>query len=436
MSSSSDLSFSRTLRNSTFARLGELLLQMAQSVGRPSLVLTESVLVMVNLPLEWQAQRFTVLVSQQFSALLIGTHLQDVGDKENLANASLSASQPLSSTASSLSYPNDVFLNCYLTFDLSEIVSFLSNLKGLFDQNSQTYQTLEDSCQIPITNDATLQSKFTFLLLKELLPEPNQSETEFPVNYPYVSVCQPVEKALQKQIAQEKLLNQVTTQIRKSLDLPVIMSTAVAQVREFLELDRLVIYKFKHSIAKNQEFTITNQQDSPLSLPNYAPFLTPHSLEQDLQDKAGYVVYEIRAHDAIPSVLHYTENNCLTQTEQCWEKYKQGYTLSVDDVEKVYALEECLLNFLRDTKVRAKLASPIIFEEKLWGLLIAHQCDSPRAWTESEKILLTSVAEQLAIAIHQSELMRSLTKEKQNLEERVIERTVALHDALVARRSR
>ncbi|MUG94164.1 GAF domain-containing protein [Scytonema sp. UIC 10036] len=436
MSSSSDLSFSRTIRNSTFVRFRELLLQMAQSVEKPSLVLTESVLVMVNIPLEWQAQRFTVLVSQQFSALFIGTYLQDKGDtgnKGDMAITSLSASQSLSFTTSSLSCPNDFLLDFYLTFDLEEIVSFISNLRGLFDRNSQTYQNLEDYCQIPVTNDARLQSKFTLLLLKDLLSEPNQSQTELPVNFPYVSVCQPVEKALQKQIAQEKLLNQVTTQIRKSLDLPVIMSTAVAQVREFLELDRLVIYKFEHSIAKSQESTISNEQYSPsLSLPNYTPFSTPHSLQQDLQDKAGCIVYEIRAHDAISSVLHYTENNCFTQTNQCWEKYKQGYTLSVDDVETTYALEECLLNFLRNTKVRAKLAAPIIFEDKLWGLLIAHQCDRPRSWTESEKILLTSVAEQLAIAIHQSELMRSLTKEKQNLEERVIERTVALHDALVA----
>jgi two-component system sensor histidine kinase/response regulator len=78
------------------------------------------------------------------------------------------------------------------------------------------------------------------------------------------------------------------------------------------------------------------------------------------------------------------------------------------------------------------LAAPIMFEDKLWGLLIAHQCYTPHQWTESEKSLLTSIAEQLAIAIHQSELMRSLTQEKQTLEQRVIERTMALRDALLA----
>jgi two-component system sensor histidine kinase/response regulator len=108
-------------------------------------------------------------------------------------------------------------------------------------------------------------------------------------------------------------------------------------------------------------------------------------------------------------------------------------------VEKTYVTEECLLNLLRKCQVRAKLVAPIIFEQNLWGLLIAHQCHTPREWSESDQSLLTSIAEQLAIAIHQAELMqslqkatRTLTQEKQSLEQRVIERTKALREALLA----
>lgn len=46
--------------------------------------------------------------------------------------------------------------------------------------------------------------------------------------------------------------------------------------------------------------------------------------------------------------------------------------------------------------------------------------------------MLIAIAEQLAIAIHQAELMQTLTQEKQTLEQRVIERTMALRDALLA----
>ncbi|MCC5625971.1 zinc-dependent metalloprotease, partial [Nostoc sp. CHAB 5715] len=169
-----------------------------------------------------------------------------------------------------------------------------------------------------------------------------------------------------------------------------------------------------------------NGKHSPSVSVNNQPSL------EECQNYGGYIVYEARATDAITSVLNYTERNCFIRTSQCWEKYRQGFTLAVDDVEKTYALEECLLNFLRESQVRAKLAAPIIFEDKLWGLLIAHQCDNPHQWTESEKNLLIAIAEQLAIAIHQADLMQTLTQEKQTLEQRVIERTMALRDALLA----
>jgi two-component system, sensor histidine kinase and response regulator len=132
-----------------------------------------------------------------------------------------------------------------LTFNLEAIASFISKLRDLFERDSYTHQNLEHYRQILGFNDATLQSKFTLLLLEYLLPQPNEEVTKSPsATKPEVYVCQPVEDALKKQISQERLLNQVTTQIRKSLDLSVIMATAIAQVREFLELDRLVIYRF------------------------------------------------------------------------------------------------------------------------------------------------------------------------------------------------
>jgi signal transduction histidine kinase len=131
-------------------------------------------------------------------------------------------------------------------------------------------------------------------------------------------------------------------------------------------------------------------------------------------------------------VLHYKEETCFIPNSQCWEKYRQGFTLAVADIENAYIISPCLLNFLRTIQVRAKLVAPIVFQEKLWGLLIAHQCTEPRLWLDSEKNLLGQIAEQLAIAIHQAELMRSLKQEKQTLEQRVVERTQALHDALIA----
>ncbi|MEA5621086.1 GAF domain-containing sensor histidine kinase [Cronbergia sp. UHCC 0137] len=381
-----NLGFSRTLPLSIFNQLGESLQQMAQSLESAALVMTEAVLLRVRVAGEWENLRFTLLVSEGFSALLVGNEPRDL--------------------------ETDSTLIVNLTFNAEAIAVFIGKLRKLFEYNYHTCQILEHYQQLLSPNDTTLQEQFTFLLLEYFLTLPHlELKPSTSIDAGENLICQPVEAALKKQIAQEQLLNQVTTQIRQTLDLSVIMSTAITQVREFLELDRLVIYKFEPTRNKN-----LNSSSTPV----------------EYQEQGGYILYEDLAREAIPSILNYQETSCLNRNSQCWKKYHQGFILAIDDVEKTYTLEDCLLGFLRKSQVRAKLAAPIVFEEKLWGLLIAHQCDIPHEWTKSEKKLLSSVAEQLAIAIHQTELMRSLTQEKQTLEQRVVERTMALREALLA----
>jgi len=438
MSIYQDLSFHRTLPSTTFEQLGQLLQQMAQEVETDTVVLTEAVLSPVPVPLE-HLEQFIVVVSQRFSALLVG-----------------------SPTSTADFSTQDSAVNVRLTFDPEAIALFLCQLSDLLENYPQARAMLGEYCQILQPNDAMLQSKFTLLLLSILVPEP-KADPETATFYPHVSVCQPVEEALRQQIVHERLLNQITTQIRQSLELPVIITTVVEQVREFLQVDRLVIYQFENSGRgdppsqpyRSQESgdkgdkgeipstTYHLRQSSGRSLPPSAELRSkpttyhrsfPHSAlgTQHSTLTTGYVVYETRATESIPSVLNYKEENCFIPNSQCWEKYRQGFTLAVADIEKVYILSPCLLDFLKLIQVRAKLVAPIVIQEKLWGLLIVHQCKESRFWLDSEKNLLGQIAEQLAIAIHQAELMRSLQQEKQTLEQRVIERTQALCDALIA----
>ena len=411
MLGSPNLSFSRTLSLGVFNQLMELLDQMAQGMGKATFVImTDAILARIPTPAHWSTQRFKLVLSEGFSALLLGN--PEVGDRE---------------TAEITGKENEYLsLNAELIFDVGRISAFLAELRDLFCHDSVTYQEIERYRQIISPNNAELQSKFTLLLLEYLLSEVQQDSTTKNSLYSHLS-CQEVEQALKKQIAQEQLFNQVTTQIRKSVDTSVIIATVLAQVREFLELDRLVIYKFEPLIEQSE---VKSQDISSQSFTSNA-----REYLQELPHHQGYIVYEVRGSDAIPSVLNYREENCFTSTSKCWDKYCNGFILAVDDIDKTYDLEYCLLDFLRKVQVRAKLAAPIIFEENLWGLLIAHQCHNPRDWSDSDKNLLTSIAEQLAIAIHQAELMQSLTREKQSLEKRVNEKTNALHDALAAAES-
>ncbi|OKH29077.1 GAF domain-containing sensor histidine kinase [Chroogloeocystis siderophila] len=408
-----DLSFRGTLPLAIFEQLKQLLHQMAQVAETEAVVLTQDIL--LSIPVPQKKQQFIVIISQGFSALLLG--FPEEPEQSNIQN---SIKMPDPDDAAYFSLPaeflsfdvQEPLIDVNLTFDRDAIANFLQQLSYNLQHDFQASQTLAQYCQSVQPNDTRLQSYFTLLLLSIF----NKEKAAAPqAEYPSVSVCQPVEDALKEQIAHERLLNQLTSQIRQSLDLSVILSTAVSHVRDFLQLDRLMIYQFAQD--SDHEWIATSSQGLPAS--------------NTWQKHSGCVVYEARAAESIPSMLNYREAGCFIPTSQCWEKYRKGFTLAVDDIEKTYVLSQCLLEFLRASQVRAKLAAPIVLQEKLWGLLIAHQCHD-RHWRDSEKKLLQRIAEQLAIAINQAELMQSLTREKQLLEQRVSQRTQALQDALIA----
>ncbi len=405
-----NLRFSRTLPLTVFERLQDLLQQMRSKIGEGAVVLTEEVLSSTAIAPEHQAQRFTVVVSERFSALIVGEPQEP--DSLSESNGTL--------------IPYQVGL----TFEPEAIATFLMQLIHELKNHPVTLdlQQLVPASAYP--NDAALQSEFTLSLVEILSSSETNNSLPPEPSSPPVSACQSfVEDALRQQVEQERLLHQVTTQIRQSLELPVILKTAVEQVRPFLEVDRLVIYQFDfnstHATAKQDTPRgVDKTEASTLSLASQFSSFTP---------KVGWgcVTYEAKISDNVPSVLKLREEeNCFTQVPNCREKYRQGQTFGIDDVEIAYTDSPCLLELLRKTQVRAKLVAPIIVQNNLWGLLIAHQCFEPRQWKDSEKAFLKLIAENLSIAIYQAKLYAQLQRQKTTLEQRVIERTQELRDTL------
>jgi two-component system sensor histidine kinase/response regulator len=403
--------FSRTLPLIMLERVGELLLQMRSTIGEAVVFLTNDTVSFLNITWEHEEQRFTILVSQKFSALLLGIP-QDL----------------------EINPGNDAKNTIYqvgLTFEPEAIASFLAQLTQYSENRPDFLNLLEQAKTSLQANDAAIQSEFTLSLLEIIsspLPEDSASLNS---NTPVFTSCQVfVEEALQQQIEQERLLNQVTSQIRQSLELPVILKTAVDQVRKFLQVDRLLIYQFDDfqcAIAaskKNNTDSGENREQSTLfSITQFSPIRSELGW--------GCVTYEARASDDIFSVLNFMEEEeCFTHIPNCKEKYRQGLTVAIDDVEIAYSGYSCLLEMLKKTQVRAKLIVPIVVKNKLWGLLIAHQCLASRKWKENEKIFLSQIGQNLSIAIYQAQLYAQLQQQKTTLEQQVIERTQELRDAL------
>lgn len=348
-----------------------------------------------------KCEDFTLFLSEKFKALVL------IGEK-----------------SSATSHPRQR-IQIGLTFETEAIASFCNQLSSLSDLSGDRIAEIKAACQPLEPNDAKIQSQFTIRLL-ELISSEGASEAEtsllsYENEYPYVSICQPIENALQQQIKQEKLLYQVTTQIRQSLELPVILSTAVEEVRRCLDVDRLLIYEFaQNHLLKNSDKSCKKEHSA----------VPPSQTESN--HYWGCTTYESRNSSEIPSILELELQNDLVSHLDLNNITSNPLTLAISDINIAYKNQKKLLEFMQKAQVKSELLLPIVVEEKLWGLLIAHQCSTIREWQENDRRFLRDIADHLAIAISQALLYRQLQEHKQILEERFHHQNQDLRDALIA----
>ena len=189
------------------------------------------------------------------------------------------------------------------------------------------------------------------------------------------------EEESSRQNARSHLLAAITLKIRRSLHLTEILETTVAEVRQFLQADRVVIYRF------DEQWNGIVEVESV---------------------KAGWV----------SALGEYIEDTCFKAG--AWQRYQQGATTTIDDVE-LAPLTPCYQRLLRQFQVKANLVVPILqnrdeeTEPRLWGLLIAHQCESPRQWQTFEVEFLTQLADQVAIALMQARLLDQERQQRSTL---------------------
>jgi two-component system sensor histidine kinase/response regulator len=311
--------------------------------------------------------------------------------------------------ANSASFSAAPMVTLQLFMSQDSISSFLNQLGAQWPDQDPRYRHLLALHQTLRDSTPEAQAEFMLAWLKAL------AEAKPTINF------KTVQDRLDRQLERSLLLNQVATKIQESLDLSVILETTVAEVREFLQADRLLIYQF--DLVKTERLQL--QESAAL-----VGVGVGSAIEQ-----IGYITYESRANEALSSVLHYTENFCFNQSPHCHARYLAGETLIIDDVDATYSQIPCLRAFLEQAQVKSKVVSPILVGQKLWGLLIVHQCDRQRHWEDWEIEFLGHIAEHLAIAINQAQLYYQLQQQTQNLEVCVIERTQDLHDALAAAQS-
>lgn len=188
----------------------------------------------------------------------------------------------------------------------------------------------------------------------------------------------------QKDDSLENLLHGMVDRIRQSLELSVILSSTVAEVRAFLNTDRVKIYQF-------------------------AP------------DSSGEVVAESVDNDKLPSLLgqHFPAEDIPLQMRELYLKERQrsivnlaegqiGMSSSAKSETEIEfrTVDPCHVGYLTAMGVQSSLVVPILDNHRLWGLLVSHH-SSPRIVTKTELETIQLVADQTSIAIAQSNLLES-----------------------------
>ncbi|NWF58910.1 MAG: GAF domain-containing protein [Fischerella sp.] len=221
------------------------------------------------------------------------------------------------------------------------------------------------------------------------------------------------EPNLRASLQQANLLRRITNRIRLSLELQEILTTTVAEIRSFLVTDRVMIYKF-HPDDSGQviaESIDNNKLPSLLGLNFPADDIPPHARELFIQSRVRSVV-NVDSQQIGQSIVRDLET---------------GETISEDI--RCRPVDPCHIEYLTAMGVKSTIVVPIIYQEKLWGLLVSHHSQS-RTFTEDEIEVVQMVVEQLSVAIAHSQLLAQARATAQR--EAIINRVASLLHSLPA----
>jgi PAS domain S-box-containing protein len=212
-------------------------------------------------------------------------------------------------------------------------------------------------------------------------------------------------RQLERSQQQEILISEISLHVRRSLEQDEIYEAIVHEVKNFLNADRTVIYKFNPNLS-------------------------------------GTIVAEAVDQPWIASINANIIDTCFR--DNLGGAYRQGRIFAANDIYNAN-LSACHIQLLERFQVKANLVVPILLPDSstylgkaldntnenssLWGLLIVHQCSTTRNWEDVDLRLLQQLSVQLAIAIQQAELYQNLQKLNSSLEEKVQKRTIELQDS-------
>jgi len=188
---------------------------------------------------------------------------------------------------------------------------------------------------------------------------------------------------------QAQLLKEITLRMSQAICLEDLMKITVKEVRRAIKSDRVIILGF------------------------------------DISNWDGIVVAESVAPN-LPQINKVKiEDPCFRETHV--DRYRGGEVSYINDIYQEPRVTECYRLMLEQFAVKANVVAPILRNNELIGLLIAHQCLEPRIWQQSDVDLFTQLANQVGFAVDKVSFLEEQEAEAERLQ-LITDITLRIHE--------
>ncbi|MBD1862080.1 MULTISPECIES: GAF domain-containing sensor histidine kinase [Trichocoleus] len=204
-----------------------------------------------------------------------------------------------------------------------------------------------------------------------------------------------------QQTERDCLLRNIALRIRRSLSLDQILATTVVEIRQFLQTDRLLIYRFD----SNQNGTLVAESVSPEW--SLYPARKSHSVWQSSSD----LNTELNQNQIINDTA---EGNYAVEFLQLMNQLqvKAKLVVPIFQADAAFANEPVEVD-TTSTEQSSTTQTDEPNQEQSWGLLVAQQCSEAHFWQPDEVEFLEQVATLVSIAVRQAELFNQLQQQAQ-----------------------
>lgn len=210
---------------------------------------------------------------------------------------------------------------------------------------------------------------------------------------------------LQHAAERERATALVIQQMRQSLDLNTIFCATTEELRQAIQCDRTLIYRF------NSDWSGQVVAESVAS--GWNPII-PVRVESNLftQRTGEWTNCIVKRLDGTEVLIRDTY---LQETEGGLYRHQSNYCCVADIYQRGF--NACYLNVLEALQARAYIIVPIFCGNQLWGLLATYQNNHPRDWQTAEVQMVAQIGSQLGVAVQQAELFMRIREHAEALKE-------------------